>query len=189
MSRRTDYLLPAVFLDRDGTLNYADGYIRSPEELNLIPGTGNALKLLTSAGFLLFIFTNQAGIGKGLMGLADFWKVQRELETQLSKFGVKFTDVLFCPHSPTANCPCRKPSPYLIELAFRRYPISRTDSWLIGDSERDLIAGYKAGLKLGLVLTGKTKREDVCKLKVKPHIIGETLLDIAKAIVADRVSV
>ncbi len=170
----------AVFLDRDGTLNDTSnttGYIGDPAEFKLFPEVLEALALLKRAGFLMFIFTNQSGIGRGLFSLADFWKVQSKLERILAERGIHLLDTLFCPHAPDEGCPCRKPSPYLLELAVRRYHLNRAESWVVGDSERDVVAGLRAGLKVALISRGEP-----VSLTVKPHIIASDLLEFSKEI-------
>ena len=168
----------AVFLDRDGTLNLDTGYPK-PEDLQLLPSVPEALKLLRDRGYLLILVTNQSGIGRGMLTLAEFWEFNDKLQSSLE---LKFDDIMFCPHAPWHNCLCRKPSPYLIEQAVVRYAVDKRSSWVIGDSKRDIEAGYRAGLRTALVLTGKTKEEDVRLWRVKPHLIGTSLIEVVRAI-------
>jgi len=114
--------------------------------------------------------------------LADFWSFNFELERRL---GLRFDDTFFCPHRPEDRCICRKPSPYLLELALRKYPLDRLRTWVIGDSKRDIEAGAKANLKTALVLTGKTLRGEYETWSFKPTIVGSDLLEIANLIITE----
>ncbi len=172
-------LWKAVFLDRDGTLNLDVGY-PTPDRLVVLPRVGEALRALKEKGFLIIMFTNQSGIARGYFSLSDFWRFNRLLSERLQ---VSFDDILFCPHKPEDKCICRKPSPYLIELALRRHLIDKRRSWIVGDSYRDLKPGYALGIKTALVLTGRTKLDDLRTWDFKPDLIGENLMEIAEEII------
>jgi D-glycero-D-manno-heptose 1,7-bisphosphate phosphatase len=140
----------AVFIDRDGTINSDEGhyYIFSPLDFILNPGVGEGLKLLHDAGYLLIVITNQGGIAKGKYDFKDVESVHDEMNRQLSKFGVKLSAIYYCPHhSDVQKCLCRKPGNLNIEKAIARFQIDRNQSFMVGDSSRDVEAGKKSGLK------------------------------------------
>lgn len=154
---------PAVFLDRDGTLITALGYLADPAELELVPGAGAALARLGAAGFARVLVTNQSGIARGLLDEAALAAVHARLAEALAREGGALELVLSCPHHPEIGvppyrlaCGCRKPEPGLILEAARRLDLDLARSWVVGDAARDLEAGRRAGVPgLVLVRTGK----------------------------------
>ena len=156
---------PAVFLDRDGTLNVEKGGVRHPEELELFPGAGAALSALRHAGFYLVVLTNQPVIARGEASEADIAAVHRRLEWELGKAGAYLDGIYMCPHHPDRGfpgervelkiaCDCRKPSTGLVERACRDLAIDRSRSWMIGDQTRDIEMARRAGLRSILLQTG-----------------------------------
>jgi D-glycero-D-manno-heptose 1,7-bisphosphate phosphatase len=155
----------AIFIDRDGTINSDAGhyYIYKPQDFKLNPGVGEGLKLLQDAGYLIIVITNQGGIAKGIYDIADVEKTHLEMKRQLAEFGVKITDIYYCPHhSDLQRCLCRKPGNLNIEKAIARYRIDRTKSYLIGDSERDEEAGKRSHLKT-IRINKNTDLLPICK--------------------------
>ena len=145
----------AVFLDRDGTLNVERHYLHDPEALEIIPGTGAALRRLMDAGFVLFIVTNQSGIGRGYYTEADMHAVNERLAAVLSGDGVRFEKIYFAPESPEDESPGRKPSPKFLNDAAAEFGIDLAQSYMIGDKLLDLQCGWNAGVKKSiLVRTG-----------------------------------
>lgn len=134
-----------VFLDRDGTLVADPGYVHRQEDYRLLPGTAAALRRLCDAGFRLAIVTNQSGIGRGLFALSDFERFQERLVDELAQAGVAIDATYFCPHPPEAACDCRKPAPGLLHRAARELAADLGASWVIGDAERDVEMGRRAG--------------------------------------------
>jgi D-glycero-D-manno-heptose 1,7-bisphosphate phosphatase len=147
-----------VILDRDGVLNYEapdSGYVREPEEFRWLPGSLEALALLTRAGLRLTVATNQSGVGRGIMTLAQLTAVHDRMLTEAAAGGAAIDAVLFCPHAPGDGCSCRKPEPGLIHEAISRSGIAAQESLVVGDAQRDLDAGARAGVRAVLVRTGK----------------------------------
>ena len=156
---------PAVFLDRDGTLNHERGFLACAADLELIPGAGAALKSLREAGFLLIVVTNQPVIARGEATWAEVADIHRKLEWELGKAGAYLDAIYFCPHHPESGfpgeraelkiaCDCRKPETGLIDQACRDFAIERASSWMVGDSTRDVELARRAGLRSVLVRTG-----------------------------------
>lgn len=139
----------AIFLDRDGVINSDVGhyYIYKTEDFKLNNGIIDALKAFQNAGYLLIVISNQGGVDKGQYTCDDVELVHREMIKLLNNQGIELTDVYYCPHhSEVQKCLCRKPSNLNIEKAISRFNIDRDSSWMIGDSERDIMAGKASGL-------------------------------------------
>ncbi|MEO8113513.1 MAG: HAD-IIIA family hydrolase [Phenylobacterium sp.] len=156
---------PAVFLDRDGTLNVERGFLRTAEGLELIPGAGMALRSLRQAGFRLVVITNQPVIARGEASEAEVAAIHRRLEWELGKEGAYLDGIYLCPHHPDGGfagerpelkiaCDCRKPGTALFERACRELFIDPEGSWMVGDQTRDLELARRAGLRSILVRTG-----------------------------------
>jgi D-glycero-D-manno-heptose 1,7-bisphosphate phosphatase len=177
-----------VILDRDGVLNYEapEGrYVREPAEFRWLPGALEALALLRRAGLRLSVATNQAGVGRGLMSLAQLAAVHDRMQTEAAAHGGALDAVLYCPHAPEEQCSCRKPAPGLIQAAVARSGIAASDSIVVGDDRRDLEAAQRAGVAAVLVRTGKGRQTEA--------LLGEAavpayddLRELARAILAAR---
>jgi D,D-heptose 1,7-bisphosphate phosphatase len=159
---------PAVFIDRDGTLNVERGYLSRPEDIELIPGVGEALRKLSGAGFLLIVITNQSIIARGLASEAQIEDVNRRLASEIGKFGVRLDAIYLCPHHPNSarprpdfavGCDCRKPQIGLVQRACRDFAIDLSRSWMVGDHTRDIEMASRAGLRSVLVRTGYAGRD------------------------------
>ena len=148
----------AFFLDRDGTLNVHNGYITSPEQIELLPGVAEAIRLINRSGFLAVVVTNQPVIARGDCTLEELQEIHNALETKLGEQGAYVDAIYFCPHHPDRGysgerveykikCDCRKPNPGLILRAATDFHIDIHQSYLIGDSETDVMAGHQAGCK------------------------------------------
>jgi D-glycero-D-manno-heptose 1,7-bisphosphate phosphatase len=144
-----------IILDRDGVINYeSKDYIKSPHEWLPIPGSLEAIALLSQAGYTVVVATNQSGVGRGHYTEAVLAQIhQKMLDYSKAKRG--FIDkVFYCPHRPDAHCSCRKPAIGLFEQIAAVYHINLKNSFAIGDSIRDIRAAEKASCKPILVLTG-----------------------------------
>jgi len=139
----------AVFLDRDGVINREIGeYVFSEDKFVLNDNLISGLKLLQKNGFLLIIITNQGGIAKGLYTKDDVEKLHEQLLSCLSDNQITISEIYYCPHhSDVENCLCRKPNSLMLEKAIARFNIDVSQSYMIGDNDRDIEAGEKAGLK------------------------------------------
>lgn len=152
-----------VILDRDGVLNYEardHGYVREPEEFVWLPGALEALAALRQAGVHLSVATNQSGVGRGLMTLAQLEAVHERMRSEASRNNAMLDAVLFCPHAPDDQCTCRKPAPGLIHAALATAGIAANESLVVGDDHRDLEAAARAGVQAALVRTGKGLRTE-----------------------------
>jgi len=140
----------AVFIDRDGTIIYDHGYIKDPSKVNILDGAKEAIKLLRSKGYMIFIVTNQSGVARGMMTVNDVTNVNNKL---LSMIGNSLIDdILICTHAPDEKCSCRKPRTALVEKAAKEYKIDLTQSYSVGDKDSDKELGTKmggTGIKIG----------------------------------------
>jgi D-glycero-D-manno-heptose 1,7-bisphosphate phosphatase len=179
-----------VILDRDGVLNReADGagYVLDPKEFFWLPGALEALAMLRRAGMYLSVATNQSGVGRGLMTLAQLDAVHDRMRIEASNQGAALDAVLFCPHAPEDGCACRKPAPGLIQEAVARSGIAAAESLVVGDAMRDLEAAERAGVRAVLVRTGKGRATEA-QLQGAAVPTYDDLPQLARALIelADR---
>jgi D-glycero-D-manno-heptose 1,7-bisphosphate phosphatase len=145
----------AVFLDRDGVLIEEKHYLHRPEEVVIFPEAPAALRRMQTAGFRLFIITNQSGVGRGYYPLSDVEKVHQHLAEQLARAGVLFTKIYVAPEAPDQPSRGRKPSPQFLFEARDEFGVDLANSYLVGDKMIDLECGWNAGVrKCFLVRTG-----------------------------------
>lgn len=152
---------PAIFLDRDGTINEDLHYLHEPEKVILCPGAGEGLQLLRRAGYALIVVTNQSGVGRGYFPLEDVHAVNDRLSELLKPWGVEILAYYIAPEKPEEPSFGRKPKPDFLFQARDRFGLSLKDSFFIGDKKVDLETGWNAGLRESiLVRTGKGAREE-----------------------------
>ncbi len=152
---------PAVFLDRDGTINEEMGYINHRSRFVLLPRSSEALRLLNQEGFLVIVVSNQSGVARGYFPETLVHEINDYMRSLLERDGARVDAIYYCPHHPSAsvpsyrmNCQCRKPSTGLIRLACDHYDIDMDRSFIIGDRLTDIEMARKAGLRGLLVKTG-----------------------------------
>jgi len=182
---------PAVFLDRDGTINEEVGYLNHISRLRLLPGVAEALKLLKNAGFKLIVITNQSGVARGYFPLSLVDEVHKEIQKRLRRRGVQIDDFFVCLHSPDEGCNCRKPKPGLVLEAVKQHGILLEKSYVIGDKAVDLELAQNLGIKGILVLTGygRGELEYVLPRKgIKPYFVAKDLKEAARFILEDSSS-
>ena len=155
----------AVFLDRDGTINQYAGFVRNPEELQLIDGAAQAIRQMNQAGYLCIVVTNQPVIARGEVTVEGLQEIHQKMETLLGQQGAYVDAIYYCPHHPDKgyageipelkiNCNCRKPKPGMLWKAAQDFHINLGKSWMVGDEKTDIMAGKAAGCRT--VLIGKT---------------------------------
>ena len=168
----------AVFLDRDGTINEDIGDLYNVKKLRFIPRALDALKLLQEK-FLLFIITNQAGIGKGNFTESDFLKFNEEYLSILNKEGIRIEETYYCPHTEYDNCICRKPKTYFIDIASKKYNLDLKESFIVGDHPSDVEIGSRTQMKSIFLLTGHGRKHmEEIKNKTK-FLVSENIYDAA----------
>ena len=139
--------LQAIFLDRDGTIMEDAHYIKSPDQVRLIPGAAAAVRRINDAGIRAIVVTNQSGIARGIFGPKDYEAVRSHFERLLEAEGAHIDASYFCPHHPTITgpCDCRKPGTLLFEQAIRDFRLDPANVAYIGDRWRDVAAAKKLG--------------------------------------------
>ena len=146
---------PAIFLDRDGTLLHDTGYMSDAEGIDLLPGAGEALARIASAGYTLVVVTNQSGIARGLITLAQLDAIHDRVDALLLAHGVRIAAWEHCPHLPESGCDCRKPGVAMHRRAAARLDLDMGRSWCVGDRLADIIPAARIGAQGALVLTGE----------------------------------
>ncbi|MCL2513260.1 MAG: HAD-IIIA family hydrolase [Oscillospiraceae bacterium] len=155
----------AVFLDRDGTVNAFNGLICNPQDLTLIGGAAEAVRKINKSGYLALIITNQPGISMGKYTFGELAQTNSYLETLLGNAGAYIDGLYFCPHYPVGgyedelpqykiDCECRKPKAGMLFKAAEELNIDLSQSYMVGDSEKDIKAGKAAGCKPVFIKNG-----------------------------------
>jgi D-glycero-D-manno-heptose 1,7-bisphosphate phosphatase len=165
----------AVFLDRDGTINRYVGFLRDPEEFELLPGVAEAIRKINASGYLCIVVTNQPVIARGEVSVAGLAGIHNKMETLLGMEGAYIDGLYYCPHHPhkgyegeipelKIDCDCRKPKPGMLLQAAEDFHIDLDRSWMIGDGENDVLAGKNAGCQTALI---RTDADVDCEADVK----------------------
>ena len=152
---------PAVFLDRDGTINIEKNYLHKIEDFEFVPRVPEAILRLNQAGYKVIIVTNQSGVARGYYDLDAVSVLHQHLQNRLSEVGAVIDAFYVCPHHPTAGldefrieCDCRKGKPGMLLSAAREMHLDLASSIIVGDKLSDIEAGFAAGCTPYLVLTG-----------------------------------
>ncbi len=149
---------PAVFLDRDGTLNIEKEYLHRVEDWEWIPGAIEAIRRINRMGYLAIVVTNQAGVARGFYSEEAVHTLHDEVNAMLAAEGGRIDGFYHCPHhpeyGPVRECACRKPEPGMLLAAQRDFGIDLSRSFMIGDKAIDVEAGRGAGATPVLVMTG-----------------------------------
>jgi len=184
---------PAVFIDRDGTINVNVHHLNCVEDLQLIPNAAEAIAKLNTAGYPVIIITNQSAIARGLLTEEGLTEIHTELKSILASQHASINGIYHCPHHPDYGekiiCDCRKPKPNMLQRAAQEHNLDLSRSFMIGDSYSDLLAGWNAGCQSALVRTGygeqvisKANTENTQKISY----IGDDLLDVVNWIIASK---
>ena len=179
---------PAVFLDRDGTLNEEMGYINHLSRFKLLPQAIPAIRRLNEAGVKVVLVTNQSGAARGYFPPSLVEEIHAHLKQVLAGGGAHLDGIYACLHGPADGCACRKPWPALLEQAARELDLDLSRSYLVGDRYKDIDTAANAGLKGILVLTGYGRGEFEFireKAAVQPVYVAQDLEDAAAWILED----
>jgi D-glycero-D-manno-heptose 1,7-bisphosphate phosphatase len=181
----------AVFFDRDGTLNVDREYVGDPQDVELVPNAAKGARMLSDAGYVLVVVSNQSGIARGFFTEDDAAAVDERLAALLAERGVTIAASYRCPHLPNAPlpeyavaCDCRKPLPGLIFRAAADLSLDPKRSWAIGDRPRDIAAGAAAGCRTVAVDPGPPPREPEDFGATQPDYRAHDLVDAARRIIA-----
>lgn len=179
-----------IFLDRDGVINRdSPDYIKNWDEFEFLPGSLEAMRLLTQAGFRLIITTNQSIINRGWVPLRVLDHTHAQLRASVERAGGHIHDIFFCPHKPDEACDCRKPKPGMIRKAQRRYDIDLSGAVMIGDSAKDILSGRNAQCGTTILVQTGNGPEAIRELAdrgVQPDFIAADLLDAACLLIPDK---
>jgi len=163
----TPRLRPAVFLDRDGTINEDVGYLTDLAELRIYPFAPDAIRLLRRAGFATVVVTNQGGIARGVLTEALVQETHRRMAERLARAGAAIDAWYHCPHHPASvvpdlftPCECRKPGTAMPRAAAERLGLDLSRSWVIGDHWRDVQMGHAIGARAVLLRTGHGRDQE-----------------------------
>ena len=172
-----------IFLDRDGTLNPDPGYISSLADFQFYDFTLEALKLLASVGQRFCLITNQSGIARGLFKPADLDEIHDYIRESFAECDIPLLAIYYCTDHPDRTTEYRKPGTGMFLTAAKDFDLSLKDCLMIGDSGRDIQAGYKLGMDTMLVLTGEGIRtEKSLPRQIRPTFTVPNLLEGARLI-------
>jgi heptosyltransferase-2 len=145
-----------IFCDRDGTINRDTGYVRTPDELELLPGVVESLARLNRAGARLVLVTNQSGIARGFLTPDTLTSIHAGLQTLLQAGGARVDAIYYCPHNPDEDCSCRKPQTGMVRKAVADLAIDLSQSYVVGDQKCDVELARRIGARSVLITTGPT---------------------------------
>ncbi len=190
----------AVFLDRDGTINEEVGYLDSLDKLKIIPVAYAAIELINKSCMKAIVVTNQSGVARGYFSENLVTQTHNIIQTSLRGRKASIDKFYYCPHHPTEgtgiylqNCNCRKPLPGMLLRAAIDFDIELENSYMVGDTYRDMEAAKNAGVKRILVKTGYGREAmqdfgaDLAVNQNKPDFVAEDILEAVKWIMKDRI--
>jgi D-glycero-D-manno-heptose 1,7-bisphosphate phosphatase len=176
--------MKTVFLDRDGIINKdCKDYVKNWEEFSFLPGSKEAIAMLSKSGFNIFVVTNQSGIGRGVYSESDLHCIHEKMSKELEKSGGRIDKIYFCAHVPEDACKCRKPGTGMLKEASLEHGIDLKKSFMIGDKATDICAGKSAGCRTILVRTAISENYE----GPQPDFCAGSLLEAVK-IVLENVS-
>ena len=152
----------AIFLDRDGTINRYVGFLTDIDQFELLPGAAEAIQKINASEYLAILVTNQPVIARGDVTREELQRIHDKMETLLGKKGAYLDAIYYCPHHPhkgypgevaelKIDCDCRKPKPGMLLRAAVEYGIDLSTSWMVGDTQQDVLAGCAAGCRTALI--------------------------------------
>ena len=176
-----------MFLDRDGTLVEEVGYLSRLEDLTVLAGVPEALDLLSRAGYVRLVVTNQSGVARGYFGRSFVDRTHAELQRRLAAQGASVDGFYVCPHHPdhSGPCECRKPQPGLIHQAALEWNLDLGACWVVGDKPADVILAHRAGCRAALVRTGygAAAEAELATTRTPVDVIADDLLTAARELV------
>lgn len=180
---------PAVFLDRDGTVNEEVGYINHIDRFRVFPWAGLSIQKLNAAGIPSILITNQSGVARGYFPEALVQEIHGKLQTELGRHNARLDAIYYCPHHPDGkleayrrHCECRKPSPGMLCTAARDHDVDLAASFVISDRYQDLAMAFKAGARGVLVLSGYGKGEHLYFADTWPRQPDYVATDLLEAV-------
>lgn len=181
-----------IFLDRDGVINFdSPDYIKNWDEYRFLPGSLEALAVLTTAGYQMILITNQSMIGRGMVSMDTLEDMHRRMRQAVTEAGGRIFDIFCCPHRPDEYCYCRKPEPGMILRAKARHDIDLSASIMIGDSLKDLACGRNAGCGATVLVrtgNGLQAEQALAGKSIQPSAVADDLFDAAGMILSGQIS-
>lgn len=161
-TRENKHRRPALFIDRDGTINVEKGLITSWQQIEVYEDAARLVKRFNDLGYWVFVLTNQSVIARGLITRNELQEIHAQIDSKLSEFGAFVDDYFYCPHHPDSGfygeikdlkiiCRCRKPGPGLVEECMRKYAVNLRESLLVGNSWRDKVLAENLGISSFIV--------------------------------------
>lgn len=183
---------PAIFLDRDGTINEEMGYINHPSRFVIFPFVAQSIQIFNQLGFVVVIVTNQSGIAREYFTESMVMELHEKLIREMKEQNARIDAIYYCPHHPTEgkgkykkNCTCRKPLPGMIESAVKDLNLDLAGSYMVGDRYKDMVFARNLNIKSAFVMTGYGRGEYEYQRNTwdhTPDLVGNDLLDIARMI-------
>jgi len=175
-----------VFLDRDGVINVEKGYLSSPNDLELIPRSADAIKILNDRDIPVIVITNQSGVSRGKFTEGTLKKINKKLQKMLEEAADAYlNEIYYCIHLPESGCPCRKPNSGMLIRGANKYNLDLKKSYVVGDKVTDIECGNKVGAKSILVLTGDGITEKEKLGDNKPAFIARDLFEAVEWIIKE----
>ena len=173
--------MSGIFLDRDGVIirKAADGeYITNVAEMQLLPGSVEAIAKLSRSGFKVIVVTNQRGVATGKIKLQDLEDIHTRLRQGVTSLGGEVCDVFYCPHHISEGCMCRKPKAGMLLQAALKHKLALSECWMVGDMVADIVAGKEAGCKTALI----AQLAEFSSWADQPDIWAQSLASVAERI-------
>lgn len=176
----------AIFLDRDGTINKYAGFLRSPDQFELMDGVAEAIRRINGSGYLAIVITNQPVIARGEVTVPQMDEIHNKMETLLGEAGAYLDAIYYCPHHPDKgfdgemetlkfDCACRKPKPGMLLKAANDFNIDLSASWMVGDSSSDVMCGKNAGCRTAMIMANRENRSGIPGTGNEPDMYVESL--------------
>ncbi len=165
----------AVFLDRDGTINFERDYVRRLGEFRLLPGVGRAIRALNRAGVRVIVASNQSGVARGYLTMGTLNRMTEKMRQGLGRQGARLDAVYYCPYHPDEGSIYRKPGVGMALEAKKRFGLDLRKSFVVGDNWSDIEFGRNIGARTALVLTGHSQGDEPWVRVLRPECIAQDL--------------
>lgn len=176
--------MKVIFLDRDGVINKErPDYVKGWSEFEFLPGSLEAMKLLTLNGYCIIVITNQSAVNRKMITDAELQEIHDKMTADLAARGGNIEAIYYCPHLPEDDCSCRKPEPGLIYRAQTDYGLNLSETCVVGDSLKDMRIGRLTGCgRIILVRTGHGEEtERICQdAGITPDYVADDLMAAVK---------
>jgi len=170
-----------IFLDRDGVINKEVNYLHKIDDFEFINGIFDTCIYFQKLGYKIIIITNQSGISRGYYTEKQYQIVTKWMLNEFLNNQVQILDIFHCPHSPEANCNCRKPKPGMLLDAKSKHNIDMKKSWMIGDKENDIIAANQSGITNTILVKSG---HQINEISSNAKYILESVLQSSKVIIS-----